>query len=276
MDLISKDAEIGKNVKLKPGVIIEEGAIIGDNCRIGYNAVIKKNVHLGADSIIGDFVILGEYVSFFYKHKNKQHLVGYYEDHDSYENPTLKIGENALIGSYTLIYADCEIGSKFETGSWVKIRQGCKIGHNNYIGNHSEFWGPLKVGDHNRFISCAHIGDTTIIGNFCWFLPYAETATDLHPPCGKCIQGPVIEDFVVIGILALIYPRVTIGKNAVISAFSLVTRDVPPETIVAGNPAKEVGKIKEFSCPFGIMDKGPYPWYDNMTKDRRKKYGFPS
>ncbi|NVM01964.1 MAG: hypothetical protein HWN67_06490 [Candidatus Helarchaeota archaeon] len=274
MNLISKDAKIGKNVKTKQGVIIEDGAVVGDNCLIGYNSIIKSNVHLGSNSVIGDFVVLGQYIEYFHKDETKKDRVGYLQDPEGYINPVLKIGENANIRSYTLIYADCEIGDKFETGSWIMIRQGCKIGYNNYVGNHSEFWGPLEIGDHNRFINLNHLGDTTVVKNFTWWFPYSGAATDLHPPCGKCIKGPVVEDYVIVGSIGVLLPRITVGKSAIIGALSLVTRDVPPETIVMGNPAKVVKNIRDIKCPLGIIDH-PYPWQETMDKERGRRYGYP-
>jgi len=130
MTIISKDAELGKNVKIKEGAIIEAGAVIGDNCQIGYNSIIKQNVHLGSNSIVADFVNLGQYIEYFHKDETKKDRPGYLQDPEAYENPILKIGENSNIRSYTIIYADCDIGDKFETGSWVMLRQGCKIGYN--------------------------------------------------------------------------------------------------------------------------------------------------
>ena len=275
MNLISKDADIGKNVKIRHNVVIEDGVVIGDNVEIGHNTIIKKNVHLGSNSYIGDNVILGQYIGTYFINGEDESKMGYFKDPEKYENPVLKIGENAKIRAYTLIYANCEIGDKFETGSWIIIRQGCKIGNNNYVGNHSEFWGPLKMGDHNRFIACAHIGDTSVIGDYCWFFPYALTTTDLHPPCGRCLEGPIIEDYAIIGSLSVVLPKLRVGKNAIVAACSLVTQDVPPETIVMGNPAKAVKNIRDVTCPLGIIDKGPYPWYESMLKDRRKRYGYP-
>ncbi|NVM01963.1 MAG: N-acetyltransferase [Candidatus Helarchaeota archaeon] len=274
MNLISKEAEIGKNVKIGHNVIIEDGVIIDDNVKIDHNAIVRKNVHLGSKSYIGANVILGEYIGTYFINGEDETKLGYYKDPEIYENPILKIGEKAKIRANTIIYADSEIGDKFETGSWTVIRNGCKIGNNNYLGNHCEIW-PSEIGDHNRFISVAHIGDMSVIGDCCWFLPYATLATDLHPPCGKCLQGPVIEDYAIIGSFSLILPRLRIGKNAIVGACSLVTQDVPPETIVVGNPAKAVKNIKDVTCPLGIIDKGPYPWYENMPKKRRKRYGYP-
>ncbi len=274
MDLISKDAEIGKNVYMGHNVIIEDGVIIGDNVEIGHNTIIRKNVHLSSNSYIGANVILGEYIGTYFINGEDETKTGYYKNSKTYKNPILKIGTKAKIRANTLIYAGCEIGDKLETGSWTVIRNGCKIGNNNYLGNHCEFWGPLKTGDHNRFIACAHIGDTSDIGNCCWFLPYATLATDLHPPCGKCLQGPIIEDYAIIGSFSLVLPRLKVGKNAIVAACSLVTEDVPPETIVVGNPAKVVKNVKDITCPLGIIDH-PYPWYEKMDKNRRKRYGYP-
>ncbi|MHA1377698.1 MAG: DapH/DapD/GlmU-related protein [Candidatus Helarchaeota archaeon] len=276
MTQISKDAQIGKNVKIRNNVVIEDGAVIGDNVELGYNTIIKENVHIGDNSYIGDNVVLGEYISRFFKNAEDTSKIGYLNDPENYENPPTIIGENAVIRTGTVIYAKCEIGRKLETCAYVVIRYGTKIGDNNYFGNHSELWGNLTIGNHNRFISCVHIGDTSEIGNYCWLFPYAGLATDLHPPCGKCIKGPVVEDYALIGSVSVLLPRIRIGKGAIIGACSLVTKDIPPEMLAMGNPARVIKSIREITCPLGIVDPkdGPYPWYPFMPKDRRKSYGY--
>ena len=276
VDLISKDAQIGKNVKIKHNVVIEDGVIIGDNVEIGYNSIIKQNVQLGSNSYIGDNVILGEYIGRYYKNADDKQKLGYLLDPENYVNPVTKIGNSAVVRSGTVVYANCDIGEKFETCSSVIIRDGCKIGRNNYFGNHTELWGNLTIGNHNRFVSAVRIGDTSEIGDYTWWFPYSGGATDLHPPCGKCLKGPTVGDFVLVGSVGVLLPRVKVGKNSIIGACTLVTHDIPEGVLAMGNPARIIKKVRDITCPLGIVapEDGPYPWFQFMPEDRKKRYGF--
>ncbi len=59
----------------------------------------------------------------------------------------------------------------------------------------------------------------------------------------KELKGPIIEENAKIGANATILPGITIGKNSIVGAGSVVTKDVPPNCVVAGNPAKVINKI---------------------------------
>ena len=61
-----------------------------------------------------------------------------------------------------------------------------------------------------------------------------------------------------IGVNATILPFLTIGERALVGSGAVVTRDVPPESIVFGNPARVHGHIKDLTCITYIRDKGPY------------------
>jgi carbonic anhydrase/acetyltransferase-like protein (isoleucine patch superfamily) len=59
-------------------------------------------------------------------------------------------------------------------------------------------------------------------------------------------------------------PKVRIGANSLVGAHSLVTQDVPDNSVVIGSPAKKVKNIKDIECPLGIVER-PYPW-GNIVK----------
>ena len=89
-------------------------AKIGNNVKIGRNCIVQDNVQIGDNSIISDFCILGEPLNSSYSDP-------------SYVNPILTIGESSLIRSHSLIYAGSQIGSHFQTGPRVTIRENMNI-----------------------------------------------------------------------------------------------------------------------------------------------------
>jgi acetyltransferase-like isoleucine patch superfamily enzyme len=86
------------------------------------------------------------------------------------------------------------------------------------------------------------IGDNSSVTYGCVILSHDATVERINPE--KKSQGMVrIGSNVFIGVCSVVMPNITIGDNSVVGAGSVVTKDVPPWTVVAGNPAKEIRKI---------------------------------
>lgn len=109
---------------------------------------------------------------------------------------------------------------------------GVKIGQDSIIGDHAFLDGrdSLKIGDHVSIASFVLIYNSE----------HNINSEDFHATYGKV----TIEDYVYIGARVIILPGVTIGKGAVVASGAVVTKDVSPMSIVAGIPAKEIGKRK--------------------------------
>jgi acetyltransferase-like isoleucine patch superfamily enzyme len=131
----------------------------------------------------------------------------------------------------------CEIGDNTKIGAFVEIQKNAIIGRN------------CKISSHAFICEGVHIEDNVFIGHNVTFI------NDLYPratiPKGKMqtdADWEVVPTFVKkgasIGSSATILAGVTIGENAIVGAGAVVTKDVPPFTIVAGNPAKVLIKIK--------------------------------
>jgi acetyltransferase-like isoleucine patch superfamily enzyme len=121
-------------------------------------------------------------------------------------------------------------------------------------------WGKLRVGDrvflnNGVFISCVHeitIGDDVAIANFAYL-----TDSDSHGVEGRRVrEAPItIGNGAWIGAKAIILPGVTIGSRALVAAGAVVTKDVPDDTLVGGNPARI---IRELVYPEGVTRA----WHD--------------
>lgn len=142
----------------------------------------------------------------------------------------VKLGEDVKIYGFVNLYG-CEIGSRTKVGTFVEIQKGAKIGRNCKISSHSfvcegiTIEDDVFVGHHVVFINDRYPRATTENGSL-------QTEADW------VCQRTVVRRGASIGSGAVILGDVTIGEKAIVGAGSVVTRDVPPGAIVAGNPAR--------------------------------------
>ncbi len=200
-------------------------------------------VYLGAGCTIGDFVIIGEPP----QGVDPGMLATY-------------IGPAATIRSHTVIYAGNTIGSRFQTGHGTLLRESNIIGDAVSVGSHSVIEHHVVIEDQVRIHSQAFVPEYTILKAGCWIGPRAVLTNAPHPRCpevSRCIKGPTVEPGAKIGANATVLPAITIGRNAVVGAGAVVTRDVPPEAVVVGNPAHIVKGISALTCPYDFI-AGPY------------------
>ncbi len=248
--LISKKAEIGKDVHIGEHCIIEDDVVIGDNVFIDSNTIIRKNVCLGENSFIGANCIIGEY------------LMDFCVDREQPEY-SLIIGKDALIRSGSIIYTNSDIGIHFQAGHHVTIRENSKIGDYVSIGTLSDIQGDCKIGNYVRLHSNVHVGQLSVIENFVWIYPYVILTNDPTPPSTH-FSGAHISSFAVVASGAVIMPGLEIGQDSLVAAGAIVTKDVEKYTVVAGNPAKKISDIRDVKNHFS--EEAAYPWRNSFKK----------
>lgn len=175
---------------------------------------------------------------------------------------SLIIGDNAIIRPFTTIYAGSIIGDGLQTGQGVSIREDNRIGNNVSIGTNSVLEFGNVIGDFSRIHSNCFLEMVTI-GRYVFIGPNVVFTDDPHPMgCPRykeCKGGPVVEDYARIGANSTILPGVRIGRNSLVGAGSVVTKDVPPDSVVVGNPARFIKRIDELVCEPGFFER-PYLW----------------
>ncbi|UYP47328.1 2,3,4,5-tetrahydropyridine-2,6-dicarboxylate N-acetyltransferase [Candidatus Lokiarchaeum ossiferum] len=168
------------------------------------------------------------------------------------EYPETEIGEGTIICSNSIIYAGSKIGKRVFIGDGASIREGCTIEDEVMIGRNAIVECNTIIRKKSVIQTRALITADVIIGEGCFIGPDVCTMNDRYMGMVDIpMEGPTFEDGCRVGGNCSIFPGVTIGKNAVISAGSVIDKNVPPEEVWRGNPAKCVMKRK---------------WLDKMMK----------
>jgi acetyltransferase-like isoleucine patch superfamily enzyme len=144
--------------------------------------------------------------------------------------PDVKVGQDVKIYAFANLYG-CEIGDESKIGTFVEIQKGVKIGRR------------VKISSHTFICEGVEIEDYVFIGHGVMFIndKYPRATTDegeLQTEADWECVPTVIKQGASIGSNATILCGVTIGEKAIVGAGSVVTHDVPPGTVVAGNPAR--------------------------------------
>lgn len=150
---------------------------------------------------------------------------------------------------------DVKLGKNVRIYNFVNI-YGCEIGDNTKIGSYVEIREEVKIGKNCKIQAFAFIPQGVIIEDEVFIGPHACFVNDKYPRAtvkGKLkekgedwvAERTVVKKGASIGANATILGGVTIGENSIIGAGSVVTKDIPPNVIATGNPAKVIGKIKD-------------------------------
>jgi acetyltransferase-like isoleucine patch superfamily enzyme len=143
---------------------------------------------------------------------------------------SVKLGKDVKLSKFINLYG-CEIGDETKIGAFVEIQKNASIGRRCKISSHVFVCEGVQIED-NVFIghSVTFINDT---------YPRATTAQgDLQTEADWKVEKTVVRKGASVGSGSTILSNITIGENAIVGAGSVVTKDVPPNAIVAGNPAK--------------------------------------
>jgi acetyltransferase-like isoleucine patch superfamily enzyme len=144
--------------------------------------------------------------------------------------PDVKLGAKVRLGQFINLYG-CEIGDDTKIGAFVEIQKNASIG------------ARCKISSHTFICEGVTIEDNVFVGHGVVFIndtyPRATTTDgQLQSEQDWVVERTLVKQGASIGSGATILSKVTIGERAIVGAGSVVTKDVPPNTIVAGNPAR--------------------------------------
>ncbi len=151
--------------------------------------------------------------------------------------PSVKLGSDVRLSKFINLYG-CEIGDETKIGAFVEIQKNARVGKR------------CKISSHTFVCEGVDIEDNVFIGHSVTFIndsyPRATTeAGELQTEADWKVEKTVVRRGASIGSGSTILSNVTIGENAIVGAGSVVTKDVPANAIVAGNPAKFLRFLSE-------------------------------
>jgi acetyltransferase-like isoleucine patch superfamily enzyme len=151
----------------------------------------------------------------------------------------VKLGKDVKLSKFINLYG-CEVGDETKIGAFVEIQKNATVGRR------------CKISSHTFICEGVAIEDNVFIGHGVTFIndsyPRATTADgNLQTESDWKVERTVIKRGASVGSGSTILANVTVGENAIVGAGSVVTKDVPPNSVVAGNPAKLLRYISDSS-----------------------------
>ena len=153
--------------------------------------------------------------------------------------PDVKLGRDVKLSKFINLYG-CEIGYESKLGAFVEIQKNATVGKR------------CKISSHTFICEGVTIEDNVFIGHGVMFIndsyPRATAADgNLQTEADWKVEQTVVKKGASIGSGATILSNISIGENAIVGAGSVVTKDVPPNSIVVGNPAKVLRYIEQIT-----------------------------
>ncbi len=150
--------------------------------------------------------------------------------------PDVKLGKDVKLSKFINLYG-CEVGDESKIGAFVEIQKNATVGKR------------CKISSHTFICEGVTIEDNVFIGHGVVFIndsyPRATAADgNLQTEADWKVERTVIKKGASIGSGSTILSNISVGENAIVGAGSVVTKDVPANTIVAGNPARILRRIE--------------------------------
>jgi acetyltransferase-like isoleucine patch superfamily enzyme len=152
-------------------------------------------------------------------------------------SPDVRLGRNVKLSQFINLYG-CEIGDETKVGAFVEVQKNARIGSRCKISSHTFICEGVSIED------CVFIGHGVVFINDTY--PRAANPDGaLQTEADWKVEKTLVKKGASIGSGSTILSKVTIGENAIVGAGSVVTKDVPANVIVAGNPAKFLRKVDQ-------------------------------
>jgi acetyltransferase-like isoleucine patch superfamily enzyme len=163
--------------------------------------------------------------------------------------PPAEIGEGTIVSTGAIVFAGCRIGARVILGDQSCVRERVTMGDDVVLGRGSLVENDTTVGSMTRIQAEAYITAYSTLEEHVFVAPCVVTTNDNFmgrtERRHELMKGPTIRRGARVGGGAVLCPGVEIGEEAFVGAGAVVTKDVPPRTIVVGNPARVLREVRD-------------------------------
>ncbi len=230
--LLHPSVEIGPGTTYGEGCVIEAGVRIGPGCAIGHHVVIRADTVIGRDVRIDDHATLGKQPMRAANSATTQEQA----------LPPLAVGDACIVGTGVVLYRGAAIDSKVLLADLCTVRENVTIGRGTIVGRGVTVENVCRIGRYCKLESECYITAYSELEDRVFVAPGVVTSNDNFvgrtAERFKHFKGVRVKRGGRIGAGSVVLPGITIGEDGLVAAGSVVTRDVPPRTIVLGAPAR--------------------------------------
>lgn len=222
---------------------IAKTAVIHDNVKIGKNVIIHDYVVIYPNTIIEDNAEIYDHCVIGKEPKAPGCTA---RKIDEITEPTV-IGEYTILSPFCCIYKGTKIKNNCLLGDGASIREHCIVGEYTIISRNVSVNYNTTIGSHTKIMDNSHITGNMKIGNNVFISVLVATTNDNsmgREGYTEKVNGPIIEDNVTIGASASILPNIVIGKNSIVGSGAVVTKNVEPNKVVMGVPARVIRDVE--------------------------------
>jgi acetyltransferase-like isoleucine patch superfamily enzyme len=220
-----------------PGLLLGDGVDVPDDAEIGANVVIHPGVRLGRGVRIQDAAIVGKALV----------LAPTSQAQLREAEPTL-IGDAATIAAQAVVAAGATVGPGAFIGDQSQVRERALIGGFTTVGRGSAIDNDVAIGERVRIQTGCYVTAFSAVEDDVFIGPgvftYNDNTMGRHEK-GIQLTGPILRRACRVGGGARILPGVEVGEEAFVATGAVVTRDVPPRTLVMGVPARHVRDVAD-------------------------------
>ncbi|MGH7819064.1 MAG: DapH/DapD/GlmU-related protein [Candidatus Binatia bacterium] len=234
---IHSSARVGAGTTVGPFSVVGENVEIGQNCTLGSGVVIHPGSRLGSGVRVDDHCVIGKPPL----RSRRSAITG--------QGPLApaEIGDDCLIGTAAVLYAGSRVGRGVLVADFATVREEVEIGDETIIGRNVTIENRTTVGARCKIETNAYVSALSRVGDSCFIAPEVTFTNDDY--LGRSEErfrhhgGPILETGARVGANATILPGRRIGRDGLVAAGSVVTRDVPEKTVVMGVPATPRGPV---------------------------------
>src|SRR3954470_19775917 len=206
--------------EIHPTATVYEGTVLGDGVRVLENAVVGKQPSLGARSTA-----------------KRDPL------------PPARIGDGTVVSTGAIVFAGSTIGANCIVGDQSCIRERVEMADDCVLGRGSLIENDTTVGAGTRIQADAYVTAYSTLEEDVFIAPCVVTTNDdfmgRTERRKELMKGPTIRRGARIGGGAILCPGIEVGEEGFVGAGAVVTKDVPPRTVVVGNPARVLREVPD-------------------------------